>query len=87
MPRIKDQLAELSHKVGAQTTVIQSVKTLVEGLRQSLVDASGELTAADETEAATRLDELIAAIDANQQALIDATVDNTEAQEEGEAGA
>lgn len=83
MPRIKDQLAELSHKIGAQTTVINSVKTLVEGLRQSLATASGELSAADEDEAAAKLDEVLAAFDANAQALIDATIDNTPAQGEG----
>lgn len=73
MANIDDILIEV-HK---QPTLIESVKTLVGGLKKSLDDALAGISVTPEVQA--KLDEVFATLSANDQALADAVTANTPA--------
>lgn len=69
---------ELKVKVEAETSVVQSAKTLMDGLSAQIAALKDQLANGGDPSAVTAaLDELGAAIDAGKQALADAVVANT----------
>lgn len=82
MADIRAAVQALTARVQSQKTVIDSVAALVQGLRDQLKTVQGDLDSAGESEAASALAALDAALAANTDALAKATAANTDASDE-----
>jgi chromosome segregation ATPase len=82
MTDIRSAVDSLASKVEGQRTVIESVTSLLQGLKDQVLQAQGDLDAVGEVDAANKLAELAAAIDANTDKLAKAAASNTDAGDE-----
>jgi len=82
MADIKADLENLVNKVGDQTTVIDSVKTVIDDLHARITAAQGQLDAAGEDEVSAKLGALADALKANTDRLAAAVAENTGAGDE-----
>lgn len=82
MADLKKAIDDLSTKVSGQGTVIEGVTQTLTELKNQVSTVAGDLDEAGETEAAAKLDELAAAIEANTLKLALAIAKNTGANDE-----
>jgi uncharacterized membrane protein YheB (UPF0754 family) len=77
---VQTKLDDLTSKVAAETSVTQSVKTLLEGLSAQIAALKDQVAAGgDPTEILAALDTIGATLATNNQALADAVTANTPA--------
>lgn len=82
MAKLTDTVNALADKVTQQSTVIDGATVAIQELKNQITGIAGDLSAAGEDEAAAKLNELAAAIDANTQKLAIAVAKNTDANDE-----